>query len=41
MLDEALISCQERCLDAVAIEHAVMEELCQAARRALAAGPLA
>ena len=41
LLDEALISCQERCLDAVAIEHAVMEELCQAARRALAAGPLA
>ena len=41
LLDEALISCQERCLDAVAMEHGVLEELCQAKRRGLAAGPLA
>ncbi len=41
LLDEALISGQERCLDAVAVDHAVMEELCQAKRRALASGPLA
>jgi len=41
LLDEALISCQERCLDAVAVEHAVLEEMCQTKRRALAAGPLA
>jgi len=41
LLDEVLISCQERCLDAVPIEHATLEELCQANRRALAAGPLA
>ena len=40
LLDEALISCQERCLDAVAVEHSVLEELCQAKRRELA-GPLA
>ena len=41
LLDEALISCQERCLDAVAIEHGAVEELCQAKRQALAVGPLA
>ena len=41
LLDEALISCQERCLDAVAVEHTVLEDLCQAKRRALAAGALA
>ena len=41
LLDEALISCQERCLDPVAVEHSVMEELCQAKRRSLAAGALA
>jgi len=35
LLDEALISCQERCLDAVAIEHATVEGLCEAKRRDL------
>ena len=35
LLDEALISCQERCLDAVAVEHAKLEELCQEKRRQL------
>ena len=41
LLDEALISCQERCLDAVAVEPGVMEDLCQVKRRALMGGPLA
>jgi len=35
LLDEALISCQERCLDAAAIDHGVMEALCDAKRKAL------
>jgi hypothetical protein len=37
LLDEALISCQERCFDAVAIEHAVVESLCDAKRQELTA----
>ena len=35
LLDEALISCQERCLDAVAIDHSVMEGLCDTKRKEL------
>ena len=40
LLDEALISSHERCLDAVPLEHHVLESLCVEKRRALAAGPL-
>ena len=35
LLDEALISCQERCFDCVAVEHSVMEALCEAKRKEL------
>ena len=37
LLDEALISCQERCLDPVLLEHAAVEDLCERKRRDLAA----
>jgi len=36
LLDEALISCQERCIDAVPMEHGVMEALCEAKRKMIA-----
>ena len=36
MSDEALLSCQERCLDCVPVEHAILEELCDAKRKELA-----
>lgn len=35
LLDEALISCQERCLDCVPVEHTMMEALCEAKRKAM------
>lgn len=35
LLDEACISCQERCLDCVPLEHAVIEASCEAERQAL------
>lgn len=34
LLDEAFISCQERCLDCVPLEHAVIEALCENERQA-------
>ena len=36
LLDEALLSCRERCLDCVPVEHAILEELCDAKRKELA-----
>ena len=41
LLDEVLISCQERCLDTVAVDATAVEQLCQAKRQSLAAGSLA
>ncbi|KAL1495802.1 hypothetical protein AB1Y20_016663 [Prymnesium parvum] len=35
LLDEILISCQERCLDCVPLEHAVLQRLCDAKRKEL------
>ena len=37
LLDEALISCQERCNDATPLEHASLETLCDAKRSELRA----
>ena len=37
LLDEALVSCQERCLDPVPLEHQSLEEMCERKRRDLAA----
>ena len=36
LLDEAIISCQERCIDPAAFEHADMEPFCEAKRKQLA-----
>ena len=33
LLDEAIISCQERCLDPVLVEHTAIEALCEAKRK--------
>jgi len=41
LLDEALISCQERCLDPAVLEHGAVEALCEAKRKELAVGRLA
>ena len=35
LLDEAVISCQERCLDCASLDHAVIEALCEAKRNEL------
>jgi len=35
LLDEALISCQERCLEPAVLEHGAVEALCEAKRKAL------
>ena len=35
LLDEAVISCQERCLDCASLDHAVIEALCVAKRNEL------
>jgi len=35
LLDEAIISCQERCVDPVVFEHADMEPFCEAKRKEL------
>ena len=40
LLDEALISCQERCLEPLVLEHGTIEALCEAKRKQLAHGPL-
>ena len=39
LLEEALISCQERCLDAAAMDAAEVEALCQAKRSSLPGAP--
>jgi len=33
LLDEAIISCQERCLDPAMLEHSAMEPICEAKRK--------
>ena len=35
LLDEALISCQERCREPVVLDHSVVEQLCEAKRKEL------
>ena len=35
LVDEVLISCQERCLECVPLEHSVLERLCDAKRKEL------
>ncbi|KAL3917252.1 MAG: hypothetical protein SGPRY_006479 [Prymnesium sp.] len=35
LLDELLISCQERCIDCVPLEQSVLERLCDAKRKEL------
>lgn len=35
LLDEVLISCQERCVDCVPLEHSFIERLCDAKRKEL------
>jgi hypothetical protein len=37
LLDEAFISCQERCLDCQPMEHTAVEALCEAERKQLGA----
>lgn len=37
LLDEALISCQERCLDPTIIDHGRVEQICEAKRKEFAA----
>ena len=34
-LDEAIISCQDRCVEIAAVEHSVLEGLCERKRQQL------
>ena len=35
LLDEAIISCQDRCVEIAAVEHSVLEGLCERKRQQL------
>ena len=35
LVDEILISCQERCVDCVPLDHSVVERLCEVKRKKL------